>query len=361
MGNTYFFTGYPGFIAAALLNQIVNEQYPIDHIYLLVLPNLREKAEQEVQLLDIPTERLTIVTGDITEEQLGIEDRVMHQLRSTVTHVFHLAAVYDLAVSKDIAYNVNVVGTKHVNEFVRSVANLQRYVYFSTAYVSGTRNDIIYEHELEMNQVFKNHYESTKYEAEVLVKKLQEEVSTTIIRPGVVRGNSETGETIKFDGPYFMLNCLNTLKFLPIIPYLSQGKAEGNFVPVDYIFKASIYLGHEEIGSGKTYHLTDPNPYTMREVYQMLCEEYLGKTPKGTIPLGLTKLFLSFSPFRKWFGAEKEGLDYFTCLARYDTSQAEADLKNSGITCPNFKDTLKPMVRFYKEHRSDVTKHIKIN
>ncbi|WP_231563823.1 SDR family oxidoreductase, partial [Anoxybacillus sp. KU2-6(11)] len=83
----------------------------------------------------------------------------LHMLAQSVTHVFHLAAIYDLAVPEDIARMVNVEGTKQVNEWVSFLPHLQRYVYFSTAYVSGTRQGVIFEHELDKGQSFKNHYE----------------------------------------------------------------------------------------------------------------------------------------------------------------------------------------------------------
>lgn len=123
-----------------------------------------------------------------------------------------------------LAERVNVHGTNQVNEWVQTLPNLQRYIYFSTAYVSGTREGRIYEEELEMHQTFRNHYERTKYDAEVLVDRLKEMVPTTIIRPGIVKGHSETGETIKFDGLYFMLNMYDKLSFLPAIPYLEEDK-----------------------------------------------------------------------------------------------------------------------------------------
>lgn len=63
-------------------------------------------------------------------------------------------------------------------------------MYFSTAYVSGNRTGLIRETELQMGQQFKNHYEETKYKAEVLVQELKD-VPYTIIRPGITVGNSK--------------------------------------------------------------------------------------------------------------------------------------------------------------------------
>ncbi|OEF99899.1 3-beta hydroxysteroid dehydrogenase [Vulcanibacillus modesticaldus] len=364
MANVYFFTGFPGFIASALIKKIVKEGHKIDQIYLLVLPSMLEKAKQEVDkiVIEYKVNRniFNFIVGDITKKNLGISQNVNKPLQQSVTHVFHLAAIYDLAVPKNLAYNVNVNGTRFVNEWVQEITTLKRYIYFSTAYVSGTREGRILETELDMKQSFKNHYESTKFEAELLVRKIMNKIPTTIIRPGIVKGDSKTGETIKFDGPYFLLNFFDKLRFLPFIPYLGLGEAEGNFVPVDYIIDATVYLAHFKEAEGKTYHLTDPKPYKMKDIYRMTMEAYLGRKPIGMIPLSFAKAMLSLSFIRKRLRVEKEALDYFTYKSVYDSTQTQKDLEGTGISCSDYKDTLKMMISFYERYKDDETKQLKI-
>lgn len=365
MGNTYFFTGYPGFIASNLIKSLASQDYDINKIYLLVLPYMIQKAKEDLKKLlnnsHLPMTKVSIIPGDITIPWLNLSQEDQGLLQDTVSHVYHLAAIYDLAVPKDVAYIVNVIGTKNVNNWIQSLPNLKRYTYFSTAYVSGTREGKIYETELVMNQSFKNFYEETKYAAEVLVQQLIPSIPTTIIRPGVVKGHSQTGETNKFDGPYFIFNFFNRLKWLPLLPYLGDGDAEGNFVPQDYIIDATLFLSHSDKGIGKTYHLTDPQPLTVREQYKMIMEELIGKTPSGKVPLGIAKTLLSAGLIRKWLGVEKEAMDYFTCYASYDATHAQEDLTGSGISCPSFNDSLKPMVDFYKSNKRNKALHIKIH
>ncbi|GMB09950.1 SDR family oxidoreductase [Thermolongibacillus altinsuensis] len=363
MSNIYFITGFPGFIASSLTNQLIQQHHP-KKIYFLVLANMIEQARQEIERIskttNYPTDQLILLAGDITKLNLSLDESITKELSESVTHVFHLAAVYDLAVPEKLAHQVNVEGTRNVNQWLTSLNRLKKYIYFSTAYVSGKRNGNILETELEMGQSFKNHYEKTKYEAEVLVRQAMETIPTIIIRPGIVVGHSKTGETIKFDGLYFMLNVFERLKFLPWIPYLGDGNVPGNFVPVDYIVNATLYLAHLEQAVGKTYHLTDPNPYTMRQIYQMLMKEYLNREPKGTIPLSLAKWFFSIPLIRKWLHVEKEALDYFTYNVNYDCTEAIKDLTGSNISCPDFKEIISTIVRFYHMNKNDLTKQVKI-
>ena len=60
------------------------------------------------------------------------------------------------------------LGTDRVLDLCRNLPGLQRLQYVSTCYVSGRYDGEFTEDMLEEGQPFRNHYESTKYEAELL-------------------------------------------------------------------------------------------------------------------------------------------------------------------------------------------------
>jgi nucleoside-diphosphate-sugar epimerase len=360
----YFFTGFPGFISNQLIREVLRKNNGEGSVYVLALPSMTEKANFErmaiIRDFGISEDQFRIIEGDITQPGLDIHPEKNELLKERVTHVFHLAAIYDLAVPKDIAFRVNVDGTRNVNDWVRTLKNIQRFTYFSTAFVAGKREGILYEDELIRPPAFKNFYEETKYEAEVLVDSLKAEVPVTIIRPGIVKGHSKTGETIKFDGPYFIMNFIDRLSFMPFLPRLGKGDTVVNLVPVDYIIEATTYLTLADKGAGKTYHLTDPKPYKVSELYEMMMAELLQKQPKGSVPLGLAKAGLNFRVLRRYLGVEKEALDYFTWRGNFDSSQAQDDLKGSGIQCPDFKEGISAMASFYKQNKHESNYQINI-
>ncbi len=204
--KTIFLTGFPGFIASRLVRCLANVE---SQFFLVVQPNFIERAMREIEKIsaekNMPLENFALVEGDITLADLGISAEDLRTVRAETTDVFHLAAVYDLAVEKDLAYQINVKGTKNVNDFVKTVPNLRRYNYISTCYVAGNREGLIHEDELEHNAGFRNFYEETKYLAELEVEKLKGEIPLTIFRPSVVVGDSKTGETVKYDGIYNLI------------------------------------------------------------------------------------------------------------------------------------------------------------
>ncbi|OCA89807.1 SDR family oxidoreductase [Bacillus sp. FJAT-27986] len=364
MKHVYFFTGFPGFISNQLIRELKKQDQLFNKVIAIVLPSVWHKAVSErlkiINEFNLDENQFILIEGDITKPGLNISKKESGFKKGEITHFFHLAAIYDLAVPKNIAYLVNVDGTHNVNDYVLTLPNLLRYTYFSTAYVAGRREGKLYEHELIKPDKFKNSYEETKYEAEVLVRKIMDHVPVTVIRPGIVKGNTLTGETIKFDGPYFILNFLDRIRYLPIIPNITKSTCVINLVPVDYIVKATAYLTLSPKGAGKTYHLTDPNPYTVTDIYKLFLKGYNGKRPIGYLPFGLTKMALSIKPIRKFLGVEVESLDYFTWKGEFDCVQAQADLAEGGILCPDFKEGVVPMVEYYRANKNNRAFHIEI-
>ncbi len=357
----HFFTGFPGFITRQLIGELFQKNIT-DSVYVLVLRTEMKKAEKvrEKILETYPGRRIEIIEGDITVPKLNLKEETINRIAKEVRYFWHLAAIYDLAVPRDVAWTINVLGTSHVNDFVKSLPHLKRYMYFSTAYVAGRREGVILEKELIRPKEFKNYYEETKFEAELLVKNLIGEIPLTIIRPGIVKGHSITGETNKFDGPYFFLNMIDCLSFLPFIPYIGKSDTHINVVPIDYITEAAIFLCEEEEAIGKTVHLTDPNPHPVQEVYRAMVKEMTGKFPKGRIPLSIAKKFLQLKKVRTILGVEKETLDYLTWNATFDCSIAKELLSKGNISCPDFIATIPSMVQFYKKNKNNQQFHIPI-
>src|SRR5205085_8238851 len=244
----------------------------------------------------IAPDRIEVLEGDIGERGLGLSGDQLSRLRSDVTIAYHLAAIYDLAVPLDIAQRVNVDGTGNVLELCAGCKKLERLNYVSTAYVAGDRTGVVYEHELVLGQHFKNHYESTKFQAEMWVRDAMAEVPVTIYRPAIVVGDSRTGETQKFDGPYYMLRTISrTMKMGGRIPQFGASDAPFNVVPVDFVVDALVAAAADPASVGQTLHLVDPEPITARELMQVLSREYAGKEPSYKVPPKAVEMSLRHS------------------------------------------------------------------
>ncbi len=349
--ETIFLTGFPGFIAEKLVERLAEND---TRFYLLAQPQFVEKATRNIEeiasKMNLPLENFTVIKGDITLENLGISEKDLEIVCAQTTDVHHLAAVYDLAVKKDLAYCVNVEGTRNVNEFVKTLPNLRRYNYVSTCYVAGRRTGVVLETELEHEAGFRNYYEETKYLAEMEVEKLKAEIPTTIFRPSVVVGDSRTGETTKYDGIYYLMLYLrkapNLLRFLNV----GNQYVKLNLVPVDFVVRAIAALAKDDSAAGKTIALADPNPLTTEELFDAITETLINKKSVIKPPPKLIEWSLGLKIAPPLTGLPFPSVPYFFVPQAYDTSVSEKLLAPHEIACPNFKTYAAKLLKFVEEN-----------
>lgn len=349
--ESIFLTGFPGFIAGRLVESLVRSE---TQFFLLVQPEFVEKAMADIEDISAatqtPLENFVIVEGDITKQNLGISDEDLETIRAETTDIFHLAAVYDLAVAKDLAFNVNLEGTKNVNEFARSVHKLNRYNYISTCYVAGKRLGEISENELEHAAGFRNYYEETKYLAEMEVEKLKKSLPVTIFRPSVVVGDSESGETVKYDGIYYLIHYLRKAPMLLRVVNVGNKDVRLNLVPVDFVVAAIAALARDKKAKGKTVALADPAPLTTAELFDVIAKDMTGRKSEFSPPPKLVEWFLGLGISPPVTGLPHHGVPYFFISQTYDTKVAEKLLKPYGISCPGFATYVGNLLDFVEEH-----------
>jgi thioester reductase-like protein len=349
------FTGFPGFIGMRLVPRILELQ-PEARLVCLVQEKFLDLARGAVESIEAGHEhargRIGLLVGDVTAQGLGIEARRARELRRSLRQAWHLAAVYDLGVRRDVGRRINVEGTKNVLEFLEQAPQLERLQYVSTAYVSGTARGTFRETDLDVGQGFKNHYEETKFQAEVEVARSR--VPRTIYRPGVVVGDSKTGETGKFDGPYYVLRLMERLPSPGVFFRVGLGFGTVNIVPVDFVVEALAALSACPQSAGKTYHLCDPQPHSPAELAEMFAEAIGKRFVYLPVPMAVAKAFFAPRPVQRLFGIPQQALDYFDDPVRHDTTQATQDLGELGIECPRLADYLPRLVAFYRSHRDGV-------
>jgi uncharacterized protein YbjT (DUF2867 family) len=170
-----------------------------------------------------------------------------------------------------------------------------------------------------------------------------------------VVGDSKTGETQKFDGPYYMLRTIavSVSRKTPIAQF-GASSAPFNVVPVDFVVDALASVSNEPSAVGETLHLVDPDPVTAAELLTLLSEEYAGKKPRYRLPSGLVENSLRFKPVREMFsGAPQESIRYLNHEVHFDTRRADELLARAGLRCPRFEEYVGPVVRFFREHEDD--------
>jgi len=349
--ETVFITGFPGFIAGRLIERLAAAGA---RLLLLVQPSLLERARQDLERItlrqDIPVNAFRILPGDITAENLGLSLRDLEIARHETNSIFHLAALYDLAVPRELGLQINVGGTKQVNAFARRLRNLRRYHYVSTCYVAGRRKGVILETELAHEAGFRNFYEESKHLAELEVEALKTELPVTIHRPAVVCGDSQTGETGKYDGIYYLIHYL--LKMPRFVSLLNIGNRQVslNLVPIDFVVEAMSALAQDDQAIGKTLQLADHRPLTTHALFNEIAREVNQSGSRITIPARVVEFTLMLPPSPAITGLPHPAVPYFFLKQTYDTTQSKALLDKHGVVCPPFSDYVRNIVEFAAKH-----------
>ena len=352
---TIFMTGFPGFLGSALLPRIMHRTE--EDAICLVQPRHLPEAELRVKELVAGDEslegRISLTAGDITAPGLGLSDQVATRIQTTATEFWHLAAIYDLTVEREPAMRVNLAGTRHVLDAAARCEQLRRFHYFSTCFVSGRQPGPFSEDQLEVGAPFHNHYEATKHLAEAEVRgRMDEGLSATIYRPSIVVGDSRTGETQKYDGPYFALQLLLRQPRLAVLPVIGDpGLTAVNVVPRDFVVDAVAYLAGLPQAAGRTYALADPHPLTVSAMVDVLAEATGRRVIRVPLPRRLAKDFIRFVPgVRALLRMPPELVDYFAHPTWYLTTNTTTDLAGSGIALPPFAAYADRLVDYMRAH-----------
>ncbi|HEX3084569.1 MAG TPA: SDR family oxidoreductase [Pyrinomonadaceae bacterium] len=351
LNETIFVTGFPGFLATRLVKRLAAEGARFilltqpAFVPIAVAATLQIARETGTSL-----ENFEIVDGDITKPDLGMAASQLEKARQETSTVFHLAAIYDLAVAQDVAATVNVEGTMNMNHFAKSVKNLRRYHYISTCYVAGKRQGIIKENELHHEAGFRNHYEQTKYLAEISVDALKSDIPVTIHRPSVVCGDSKTGETVKYDGVYYLIHYLRKWPLALTLLNIGNSQVCLNLVPVDFVIESMVALAKDDRAVGATVQLADPTPLTTQGLFDEISKAIRGRDSLATMPAGIVYPVLMLPLAPKITGLPHSAVPYFFIEQTYDTTRASELLAPHGIRCPAFPDYVDALVNFVAGH-----------
>src|SRR5215216_5458438 len=260
---SYFVTGATGFIGRNLVEQLLERE---GTIHVLVRVGSRGRLEELKNRWRAPEDRIVPVIGDLSQEKLGCADQI-DELKGTIDHFFHLAAIYDMTADAETQRVSNVEGTRHAVQLAEAI-EARRFHMVSSIAAAGLYNGTFTEEMFDEAQKVDNHpYFQTKHESEAVVRE-ECEVPWRVYRPGIVVGHSETGEMDKIDGPYYFFKLLQRAR--NALPQWFPGVGiEGrriNIVPVDFVAKAMDHLADLDGFDGQAFHLTDPNPLTAGQV-----------------------------------------------------------------------------------------------
>ncbi len=359
---SYFVTGATGFIGRHLLERLLARK---GTVYCLVRKGSEGKFEALRERLQADKTRLVAVRGDLGAARLGVSPAQQRALRGKVRHLFHLAAIYDLAGDADAQYAANVDGTRHMLEFA-DVVHAGCVHHVSSVAVAGLYPGVFREDMFAEAEGLEHPYFRTKHEAERVVR-AECSRPLRIYRPGVVIGHSRSGEIDKIDGPYYFFRLIKKLRetLPPWMPTIGLEGGRINMVPVDWVASALDHIAHKPKLDDHTFHLTDPAPRRIGEVLNLFARA--GHAPQmsmrldarmfGFIPGSLRAALGNLPPVRRMarallrdLGIPAEVLRFVNYPTRFDCRETERALKGSGIVLPKLDDYAWRLWDYWERH-----------
>jgi thioester reductase-like protein len=348
----YFVTGATGFIGRRLVERLLEKRQ--GKVYVLVREASTGRLDELIERWTMAAgasaaDRIEPVLGDLRRPLLGVEQDRVTELRGKITHFFHLAAVYDMTAPPEINTAVNVGGTTHAVELARAV-EAKHLHHVSSIAVAGEYNGVFTEDMFDEGQRLPSPYHRTKFESERIVRE-QPYVPWRVYRPGIVVGDSKTGQMDKIDGPYYFFKAIQRMRqLLPEwVPLVGVDLGLTNIVPVDWVAGALEHIAHEPGLDHKAFHLTDPRPQRVDDLINELAAAAhaprfavsVDKRVIAALPTWPLTLTAQLPPWRQLrglalrrLGIPEEVVGHMELKPRFDTTEAARALAGSPLEQP---------------------------
>lgn len=342
-------TGFPSFAARRMCEELVRGPERA-LVYAVVRPQSLADAEAALDALTLDERRrVVLVEGDAAAMDYGLAGKELATLAPEIDIVHHMAQVSYLGADRELAKQVNVNGAREAVEVASLCPSLKNLVYHSTAQVSGTRTGVVFEHELDEGQTFRNPVEETLAHGERIVRSRMGKLPITVVRPTIIVGDSETGEVDRFDGPYFLILLILTSPPELPVPLPGRGDAPLNLVPIDYVVRAAKVIGRDARAPGRTFHLGDPAPLTARRVFDLVATAGGRRIPRGFLPANLTKALLRTPGLERLSKSPRAFLDALGTPVTYSFANTTELLAQTDVRCPPFESYVDGLVDYVQQ------------
>ncbi len=359
----YFVTGASGFIGKRLVRTLLARSHAT--VYFLMRDPSSARVEPLRKYWHAGAKRAIPLKGDIGKPGLGLSKDDIKTLKNKVDHFFHLAAIYDLGADPDMEMATNIEGTRNAVALAETIG-AGRFHHFSSIAAVGLYEGTFREDMFEEARHLHHPYFASKHESEKVVRQ-ECGVPWRIYRPGIVVGDSETGEMDKIDGPYYFFGLIKKIRSIlpPWMPLVGIESGRINLVPVDFVVAAASHIAHAPGQDGKCFHLTDPHPYRVGDVLDLFAKA--GHAPGigmrlnlgllRLLPAPLVKGLASLPVLKRLRTAVMRDLKLpdtvFTFLnypTRFDNREAANLLEPAGIRVPRLEDYAWKLWDYWERH-----------
>lgn len=262
-------TGATGFIGGRMIKRLVSEGCQVNAL------GANATALERLARTFPPGTVMAFCDDSANPENL---QRACHE----VEVVFHFAgkvhSVPRTPSEEAEFFTVNVSGTERLLRACLG-SNLNAFVFFSTVAVYGTGDGKPVTELTPTNP--ETSYARSKLEAERRVTEFFQNtsVNSTVFRMSLVYGEGERGNFSR------MLRGVDRGRFLVI----GKGTTLKSMIYVEDVAAAALLAARSESAQGQVFVLSDPHPYSLRQVVETLARHLGVRPPRFRLPLWLAR------------------------------------------------------------------------
>ena len=331
-------TGATGAIGEQLVNSLLQQENEV-----------RIVARDSTKIPQSWVGRVETMVGDI-----GNADFMSLAVKNLDT-VYHLAAIPEISdkFSEEEYFRINtdisVDLAKKCGE-----ANVGKFVFFSSVEAMGGIAAAVKQKKRlkeEDNLGTTTLYGESKLRAEQQLLDLYErqDFPISVVRPSVVYGPNMRAHF----GPLKLIRAVDEGRFM----FVGSGENLVSWTYVQNVVDAAILVGGTSKSDGKTYILSDDEPYPIKEIVTLVCKYLEKDVPKRHLPNSLANILavpieFAYGRMGKDPPLSRQKLRYLSGTYAFETSKIRCELGYSSRV--GLDEGLKATVGWYKNARGNL-------
>lgn len=355
-------TGFPSLYARRMIEVILDEE-PSTFVYIAT----EAKSAAAASALASSTARasgsmegrIEVLEAKPTAIDLGLSGAELRRVTPEIDRIHHVVHTTDPSADKKTCLAQNTVSAAEIIEVARLCGDLRCLVLHSTAAVSGGRQGVVREADLDEEQPLHSAVTETRARAEALARRAMAKVPIAVVRPTTIIGEeisveARAGGSTSPSAPLSEVHLL-TLLLIAAPPDLSiplpgrTGDVPLHVVPLDYVARASRLIGRSPSAPGRTFHLVDPSPPPLRRFIEIVARASRQR-PRARVPSDLARILLRTPGIEGFLRSPRAFIEGLMVPVRYDAQNTAAALAGTGVECPPFESYADKLVASIEEH-----------
>ena len=159
-------------------------------------------------------------------------------------------------------------------------------------------------------------------------------------------------ETVFFDGPYLLAQIMLGAPMDIPLPVPGGGDTPIHVVPLDYVLDAGMAIAAHPDAAGRTFHLVDGRPVTVRRALELVATSCARPAPRIAVPTRWAAKLVRNTGLERLANVPRAFLEEISTEVIYDDTNTRELLSGTEIECPPFETYVDAIVGRVRRQRT---------